>query len=146
MFEALALVQASAVRASMLDSLDDQRFCVLVPSVSRMITLSLSGAGSEPSVSGRFGVSECHPHSSPMVTLVLPDACMASILLLRLVHPVESRMSVSGIIAVSCAAHWAAGNSVCTLPATGVVSSTSFCWSRSITHPVQLFFWMLFTV
>src|ERR1700750_2463269 len=96
-FAALALGQAVAVRASIADSLDDQRFCVLVPSVSSTITLSLSGAGSDPSGSGRVEVSECQPKTRPMVTLVLPDAAMASILLLRLVQPVVSSTSVSGI-------------------------------------------------
>src|SRR5947209_19160740 len=109
MFAAFALVHASEVRASMLDSLLLQRFCVLVPSVSSTITLSLSGAGSEPWVSGRFGVSECQPQTRPMVTLVLPDACIASILAFRLVQPVSSLTSVSGIMLVSCAPHCEAG-------------------------------------
>src|ERR1044072_4684825 len=97
MFAALALVQARAVPASMLDSLVDQRFCVLVPSVSSTITLSLSGAGSLPSGSGWLEVSACQAQTRPMVTLVFPAACIALILLLRLVKPVVSRMSVNGM-------------------------------------------------
>src|SRR6476469_6765143 len=108
----LALVQASAVRASIDDSLVDQRFCVLVPSVSSTTTLSRSGDGSAACDSGRFGVSECQPQASPIVTLVLPEACIASILLLRLVKPVSSSTSVSGIIETSCDPHCLAGNSV----------------------------------
>src|SRR5262245_18317714 len=41
---ALALVQTFSVRESIEDSVDDQRFCVLSPSVSTMMTLSRSGA------------------------------------------------------------------------------------------------------
>src|SRR6478672_1026464 len=108
----LALVQASAVRGSICESLDDQRFCVLVPSVRSTTTLSRSGDGSAACDNGRFGVSECQPHSSPIVTLVLPDAAIASILLLRLVKPVLSSTSVSGIIETSCEPHCLAGNSV----------------------------------
>src|SRR4029079_15672261 len=132
-----ALVQASDVRASIEDSLDDQRFCVLMPSVSSTTTLSRSGDGSEACESGKFGVSECQPHSRPIVTLVLPDACIASILLLRLVKPGSSSTSVSGIIDTSCDPHCLAGNSVLWLPETGVASFTSFDWSRSITQPVH---------
>src|ERR1043166_9973982 len=109
MLAALALVQANAVRASIAEPLELQRFCVLSPSVSSTITLSLSGAGSLPWVSGSLLVSACQPHTSPMVTLVLPDACIASILELRLVKPAVSRMSVSVIIVVR-PEHCAAGN------------------------------------
>src|ERR1044072_2101422 len=97
MFAALALVQAGAVRASMLDSLDDQRFCVLVPSVSSTITLSLSGAGSLPSGSGWLDVRACQPQTRPIVTLVFPGASIPLCLLLVLVKPVVSRMSVNGM-------------------------------------------------
>src|ERR1700749_4054891 len=98
MLAALALVQASAVRGSICESLDDHRFCVLVPSVNSTTTLSRSGEGSAACDSGRLVVSECQAHSSPIVTLVLPDATIESILLLRLVKPVVSSTSVSGII------------------------------------------------
>src|SRR5688572_7620381 len=126
MLSFLALVQASAVRGSICESLDDQRFCVLVPSVKSTTTLSRSGEGSAACESGRFGVSECQPQARPIVTLVLPDACIESILLLRLVKPVSSSTSVSGIIGTSDVLHCLAGNSVLALPETGVVSDTSF--------------------
>src|ERR1700752_3959480 len=136
MLSFLALVQASAVRGSICEALDDRRFCVLVPSVSSTTTLSRSGDGSAACESGRWGVSECQPHTIPMVTLVLPDACIESILLLRLLKPVSSSTSVSGIIETS-EPHCLAGNSVPALPEPGVVSDTSFDWPRSITQPVH---------
>src|SRR3954471_10971502 len=102
MLAALAFWQASAVRASMADELVLQRFCVLSPSVSRMITLSLSGEGSEPCGSGRSLVSACQGHTRPLVTLVFPASFMASLLLFRVVQPVGSTMSVNGSSEVSC--------------------------------------------
>src|ERR1043165_8039821 len=133
MFAALALAQAAAVRASIDEPLVVQRFCVLSPSVSSTITLSLSGAGSLPWVNGSLLVNACQPHTSPIVTLVLPDACIASILELRLVKPVVSRMSVSVMIVVR-PEHCAAGNLVW-MSELGVVSVVSFGWSRSCTQP-----------
>src|SRR5215471_5256883 len=90
MFAAFTLVQAKAVRASIEDSLVLQRFCVLVPSVNSTITLSRSGAGAEASVNGRFDVRACQPHTNPIVTLVLPAACIASTLEFKAVQSVES--------------------------------------------------------
>src|ERR1044072_2666146 len=136
MFAFLALVQASAVRGSICESLFDQRFCVLVPSVNSTTTLSRSGEGSGACASGRLVVRDCQPHSMPIVTLVLPAAPIESILALRSVKPVVSSTSVSGIIDTSDP-HCLAGNSVLALPETGVVSDTSFDWSRSITQPVH---------
>src|SRR4051794_37752502 len=83
------------------DPLVVQRFCVLSPSVNSTITLSLSGAGSVPCVSGKLLVSACQPHTNPIVTLVLPAGFMASILLLRLVNPVVSSTSVRVIMLVT---------------------------------------------
>src|SRR5436190_12299912 len=100
MFAAFTLVQAAAVRASIDEPLVVQRFWVLSPSVSSTITLSLSGAGSEPCVIGSLLVSARQPHTRPMVTLVLPDGFIASILELRLVNPAVSSTSVSGMMLV----------------------------------------------
>src|SRR5437764_1481208 len=65
MLAAFTLVQAAVVRASIVAWLVDQRFWVLSPSVSRMITLSRSGLGSKASVHGRFDVNR--PEEKPVM-------------------------------------------------------------------------------
>src|SRR5215207_3314216 len=90
MFAALTLTQAAAVRASIDEELVLHRFCVFSPSVNRMMTLSRSGAGAAAPVNGRFNVSACQAHANPIVTLVLPAAAIASILVCIAVQSVES--------------------------------------------------------
>ena len=80
--------------------LEVQRFCVLSPSVSRMITLSRSGAAAG-ALNGATGDSVCHAICIPIVTLVLPVGVIASILALSAVQSVDS-----GIIAVGQFAAW----------------------------------------
>jgi len=82
---ALALSQTFSVRASIDDCDDDQRFCVFWPSVSRMTTLSRSGAGAG-ALNGATGDNVCHAICRPMVTLVLPVGIIASTLLLSAVQ------------------------------------------------------------
>src|ERR687887_383793 len=94
MLSALALVHTLPVRASITDWVDDQRFCVLSPSVSAIMTLSRSGSGAG-AVNGATGESDCQASCSPIVTLVLPVGVMASILELSAVQSYDS-----GIIAV----------------------------------------------
>ena len=73
------------VRASITDSVELQRFCVLVPSVRITITLSRSGAGAG-ALKGATGESNWKPQAMPMVTLVLPVGVIASTLLLSAVQ------------------------------------------------------------
>src|SRR5215510_8557967 len=89
MLSALALVHTLSVRSSITDWLDDHRFWVLSPSVSRMMTLSRSGAG-VGAVKGATGETDCQAICSPIVTLVLPTGVMASIFELRAVQSVDS--------------------------------------------------------
>src|SRR6266702_3412748 len=100
MLSVLASVHTLSVRASITDRVDDQRFWVLSPSVSRMMTLSRSGdvAGA---LNGATGETDCQPICNPMVTLVLPVGVMASILELSAVQSVDS-----GIIGVGQAVAW----------------------------------------
>ena len=58
---------------------DVQRFWVLSPSVSRMMTLSRSGDGAG-ALNGATGDSVCQAICMPIVTLVLPVGVIASIL------------------------------------------------------------------
>src|SRR5206468_9690815 len=97
---ALALVHTLLVRSSITDCVDDQRFWVLSPSVSMMMTLSRSGSGAG-ALNGATGDSDCQAICSPMVTLVLPVGVIASILELSAVQSVDS-----GIIAVGQAEAW----------------------------------------
>src|SRR5215813_13573995 len=94
MLSVLALVHTFSVRASITDCVDDQRFCVLSPSVRAMMTLSRSGSGAG-ALNGTTGESDCQAICNPTVTLVLPVGVMASILALSAVQSVDS-----GIIAV----------------------------------------------
>src|SRR6478672_12634197 len=94
MLSALALVHTLSVRASITDCVDDQRFWVLSPSVSAMITLSRSGEAAG-ALNGETGESDCQASCNPMVTLVLPVGVMASIFELSAVQSVDR-----GIIAV----------------------------------------------
>src|ERR1700704_2724273 len=95
MLSALSLVHTLSVRASITDWVDDQRFWVLSPSVSAMMTLSRSGdvAGA---LSGATGESDCQAICSPMVTLVLPVGVMASILELSAVQLVDRGIMAAG--------------------------------------------------
>src|SRR5215475_6600471 len=97
MLAALMLAQAAAVRASMADWLLLQRFLVLSPSVSRMITLSRSGCGSCAWLNGWLLVKACQPQTSPMVMLVYPtgiaDGVILSTLLFRSAHTLLSGMA-----------------------------------------------------
>src|SRR5437660_11677536 len=79
MLAALMLSQTFCVRASITDSVELQRFWVLVPSVRITITLSRSGAGAG-ALNGSTGDSSWKPQARPMVTLVLPVGVIASIL------------------------------------------------------------------
>src|SRR4051812_49244106 len=94
MLAALMLSQTLEVRASITDSVELQRFWVLVPSVRITITLSRSGAAAG-ALNGSTGEMSWKPRDRPMVTLVLPVGVMASILLLSAVQLLDS-----GIIAV----------------------------------------------
>src|SRR6185437_3453035 len=94
MSAALMLSQTFCVRASITDSVELQRFWVLVPSVRITITLSRSGAAAG-ALNGSSGEISWKPSASPTVTLVLPVGVMASILLFSAVQLVDS-----GIIAV----------------------------------------------
>src|SRR5262245_28404022 len=102
MLSALALVHTLSVRASINDCVDHQRFWVLSPSVSRMMTLSRSGEGAG-ALNGATGESDCQANCNPMVTLVLPFGVMASIFELRAVRSVDS-----GIIDVGHFEAWCA--------------------------------------
>src|SRR5215470_9164550 len=94
MLSALALVHTLAVRASITDCVVDQRFWVLVPSVSAMMTLSRSASGAG-ALYGAAGEIVCQAIWIPMVTFVLPVGVMASTLLLSAVQSYDS-----GIMAV----------------------------------------------
>src|SRR3954447_24968468 len=94
MLSAFALVHTLSVRSSIMDWVGDQRFWVLSPSVSRMMTLSRSGEGAG-AVNGATGEIDCQANCSPIVTLVLPIGVMASIFALSAVQSVDS-----GIIGV----------------------------------------------
>src|SRR5262245_41530760 len=123
MLAALTLSQAFCVRASIEDELDDQRFWVFSPSVISTMTLSRSGAAAG-ALNGSFGDSSWKPHARPMVTLVLPDGVMASILALSAVQS-----SVKDIIAAGGQFDaWWARNSVAGAPATVVALVTSLFW------------------
>src|SRR5262249_50325854 len=115
-----------------------KRFWVFEPSVSRMITLSRSGCGSDAWVRGWVLVRACQPHTSPMVTLVFPDGFIASTLALNVAQSLV-RGSAS-----ARPEHMEAGNSVPELPVSGAVSCTSKFFARSMTQPFQLFLLMLF--
>src|SRR5215470_8966940 len=95
MLSALALVHTLLVRSSITDWVDDQRFCVLSPSVSAMMTLSRSGAGAG-ALNGATGESDCQASCIPMVTLVLPVGVMASIFELSAVQSVDSCINEVG--------------------------------------------------
>src|SRR3954451_14301616 len=124
MFAALTLSQTLLVRASMDDCDEDQRFCVLSPSVKMMSTLSrsLAKAGA---LNGATGIRSWKPQAMPMVTLVLPVGVIASTLALSAVQS-----SDSGIIGTGQPLAWCARNSVAGLPARGTVAATSLFWSR----------------
>src|SRR5439155_15600838 len=102
MLSALALVHTLSVRASITDCVDDHRFWVLSPSVSRMTTLSRSGEGAGAS-NGATGDSVCQASCSPIVTLVLPIGVMASIFELSAVQLVDIGIIDVGQFAVWCA-------------------------------------------
>src|SRR5690242_18581342 len=95
MLAALAFSQTFCVRASIDEVVEVHRFCVLRPSVRRMITLSKSGAVAG-ALNGAAGVSVCHAICMPMVTLVLPVGVMASILALSAVQSVDSAIIAVG--------------------------------------------------
>src|SRR5689334_16016966 len=102
----LMLLHRAVARASIDEPLVLQRFWVFWPSVRRMITLSRSDAGADPSGNGMLGVSACQPHTRPTVMLVLPAAVMPSILVLS-----ASQLVLSGI-AWTSEPHVAAGYQV----------------------------------
>ena len=70
------------------------------------MTLSRSGAGSAACVNGRCAGSACQPHTMPIVTLVFPEAVIASTLLCSAVQSSLSGMAAAGDV------QFAAGNSV----------------------------------
>src|SRR5215471_20912829 len=86
---AFALAQVSAIRASMSLCVLVQRFCVLRPSVSRMM-IFLVGMPSLVSIAGALSGAafdiDCQAHCSPTVWLVLPFGNIASTLLLSAVQ------------------------------------------------------------
>src|SRR5690349_14989210 len=125
MLAALMLSQTFCVRASIVDSVELQRFWVLVPSVRMTMTLSRSSAGAG-ALNGSTGEINWKPQARPMVTLVLPAGVMASTLEFSAVQS-----SLSGIIAAGQFAAWWARNSVAGEPATVGVLVTSLFWSRS---------------
>src|SRR5262245_31607386 len=132
MLSALALVQTFSVRASITDCVEDHRFCVFCPSVSRMTTLSRSGAAAG-ALNGSTGESVCQPICMPMVTLVLPLGVIASILALSAVQSVDSGIIAVGQADACCARYIVAG-----LPDAVAVFFTSLFWSRSITQPFHV--------
>src|SRR4051812_50204835 len=71
MLAALTLSQALLVRASIVEAVELQRFCVFSPSVINTMTLSRSGAGGG-ALNGSTGEINWKPQARPMVTLVLP--------------------------------------------------------------------------
>src|SRR5262245_47144603 len=81
MLAALMLLQIVEVRESIELALEVQRFCVLRPSVSTIITLSRSGAVAG-ALNRPVGASVSQPQASPMVIFVLPVGVIESILAL----------------------------------------------------------------
>src|SRR6476659_1074362 len=93
---ALMLSQTAAVRASICDGLVVERFAVLSPSVSRMMTLSTSGRTVWPWVSGSPGVKACQAQTAPIVTVVVPDGVIESTLASSAIQsPVSGKALVS---------------------------------------------------
>src|SRR5262245_35954849 len=119
MLSALALVQTFSVRASITDWLVDQRFWVFCPSVSRMTTLSRSGAAAG-ALNGSSAESVCQAICIPMVTLVLPVGVIASILALSAVQSDDSGIIAAGQAEACCAQYI-----VDVLPDTAAVFITS---------------------
>src|SRR5688500_15843545 len=119
MFAALMLAQASLVRLSIDDELVVQRFLVLSPSVSRMMTLSRVGSGAAATVNGALAVSACHAQTRPIVTLVRPFGVIASTVERSAVQSlVSSRILISDPLPPQAAAR----NSVLDVLTSGVVS------------------------
>src|SRR5262245_18504367 len=88
----LMLLQTSLLRASMSAGFVVQRFWVLRPAVRNTIYFSVSFDGGRPSGSGMPAESACHPHTRPMVRLVLPSAFIfSSICLAALKSSVSGR-------------------------------------------------------
>src|SRR5689334_6489514 len=92
---ALTLLHAVAVRVSMEFWVVVQRFCVLSPSVRRIITWSVS-AGTAGALYGLPPVSTCQALARPIVIFVLPTGVMSSTLLFRLLQELLSVRSWVG--------------------------------------------------
>src|SRR5436190_1106418 len=115
----LTLSHARLVRRSICCWMLENRFCVFIPSVSRMITCLVSG-GSGGVLSGPPGLSAFQPHTSPMVWLVLPLATIPSTALCS-----ELQLLVSGTNCCGQVPDWSAGKYEPVMPATGAAAFTS---------------------